>query len=151
MQECGKGSGGSLGLKSSWSTAPRDKTKNPAKKKRGTSLICFNFPLTMTQYSDRFSSRQQQIIVGVAVAVHGLHGSRHWMHLAQDQFIRSGEVQVVGDSARAQTSSSSHHSLAPLPLSERRLFIARRNTLMAPYGMRELFWAARALPPPLQI
>ena len=74
------------------------------------------------------------------------------MHLAQDQFIRSGEVQVVGDSARAQTSSSSHHSLtSPLPLSERRLFIARRNTLMAPYGMRELFWAARALPPPLQI
>ena len=105
----------------------------------------------MTQYSDRFSSRQQQIIVGVAVAVHGLHGSQHWMHLAQDQFIRSGEVQVVGDSARAQTSSSSHHSLTPLPLSERRLFIARRNTLMAPYGMRELFWAARALPPPLQI
>ena len=74
------------------------------------------------------------------------------MHLAQDQFIRSGEVQVVGDSARAQTSSSSHHSLTLLlPLSERRLFIARRNTLMAPYGMRELFWAARALPPPLQI
>ena len=37
------------------------------------------------------------------------------------------------------------------PPSERILSIARRNTLMAPYGMRELFWAARVLAPPLQI
>ena len=37
------------------------------------------------------------------------------------------------------------------PPSERKLSIARRNTLMAPYGMRELFWAARVLAPPLQI
>ena len=75
------------------------------------------------------------------------------MHRARDQFIRSGELQVVGDTGNWFPNiiilKSWMRNTLPLP-PKRRLSIAR-NTLMAPYGMRELFWAARALPPPLQI
>ena len=77
--------------------------------------------------------------------------------------INSSEAENCKLLETLATGPKHHHSLImdethhpqchphPLPLPPKRRLSIARNTLMAPYGMRELFWAARALPPPLQI
>ena len=121
------------------------------------SQYCMQTDLLFWSCSDCSVFFASQIIRGVAVRCteraldalreRSIHQKRRtascWRHW---QLVPN--ITILSSWMRHITPSATPH---PLPLPPKRRLSIARNTLMAPYGMRELFWAARALPPPLQI